>query len=75
MMIFDSKEVHLRMVEGTVLSFWSNNPKIVNLSMRYLTNYEIRHENVRARSNPIGEVFFQISDAEFKAVEMDKTYN
>jgi sugar-specific transcriptional regulator TrmB len=35
MMVFDSKEVHLRMAEGAVPSFWSNNPNIVNLSMKY----------------------------------------
>jgi sugar-specific transcriptional regulator TrmB len=35
MMIFDDKEVHLRMAEGAVPSFWSNNPNIVNLSTRY----------------------------------------
>ena len=35
MMIFDSKEVHLRMAEGAVPSFWSNNLNIVNLSKKY----------------------------------------
>jgi len=35
MMIFDSKDVHLRMEKGAVPSFWSNNLNIVNLSMRY----------------------------------------
>lgn len=35
MMIFDNKEVHLRMAEGAVPSFWSNNPNIVNLSRKY----------------------------------------
>ncbi len=35
MMIFDDKEVNLRMAEGAVPSFWSNNPNIVNLSRKY----------------------------------------
>ena len=35
LMIFDDKEVHLRMSEGAVPSFWSNNPNIVSLSRRY----------------------------------------
>jgi len=35
MIIFDDNEVHLRMAEDAVPSFWSNNPNIVNLSRRY----------------------------------------
>jgi sugar-specific transcriptional regulator TrmB len=35
MMIFDDEEVNLRMAEGPVPSFWSNNKSIVNLSTRY----------------------------------------
>jgi sugar-specific transcriptional regulator TrmB len=35
MMIFDNKEVNLRMAEGAVPSFWSNNPNIVSLSRKY----------------------------------------
>ena len=35
MMIFDNQEVHLRMAEGAVPSFWSNNPNIVSLSRKY----------------------------------------
>lgn len=35
MMIFDDKEVHLRITEDLVPSFWSNNPHIINLSRTY----------------------------------------
>jgi hypothetical protein len=35
MIIFDDKEVHLRMSEDAVPSFWSNNSNIVTLSRRY----------------------------------------
>jgi sugar-specific transcriptional regulator TrmB len=35
LMIFDDKEVHLRINEDLVPSFWSNNPHIINLSRTY----------------------------------------
>jgi sugar-specific transcriptional regulator TrmB len=35
MMLFDDKEVHLRVTKETVPSFWSNNPRIINLSKTY----------------------------------------
>jgi sugar-specific transcriptional regulator TrmB len=35
LMIFDDKEVHLRITEDLVPSFWSNNPHILNLSRTY----------------------------------------
>ena len=35
MMIFDDKEVHIRMCEDDVPSLWSNNHHIINLSRKY----------------------------------------
>lgn len=35
LMIFDNKEVHLRITKDNVPSFWSNNPHIINLSRTY----------------------------------------
>jgi sugar-specific transcriptional regulator TrmB len=35
MMLFDDAEVHLRVTEDDVPSFWSNNPHIINLSRTY----------------------------------------
>jgi sugar-specific transcriptional regulator TrmB len=35
MMLYDDKEVHLRITEENVPSFWSNNPHILNLAKTY----------------------------------------
>ena len=35
MMIFDDREVHMRLYKDNVPSFWSNNPHIINLSRAY----------------------------------------
>jgi sugar-specific transcriptional regulator TrmB len=35
MVIFDNKEVHLRIADGAVPSFWSNHPNLVKLSASY----------------------------------------